>query len=94
MAHRHAMYINIPFSTLILYIYIYIYIQKNRPVDMTDIDILASELDVRREIAGVIVNSGEEFSSCSRHSFEFIEANGKNLCVLQNPWALSGLAKL
>ena len=61
---------------------------------MTDIDILASELDVRREIAGVIVNSGEEFSSCSRHSFEFIEANGKNLCVLQNPWALSGLAKL
>ena len=42
---------------------------------MTEIDVAASELDVCRDIAGVIVNSGEEFSSCSRYSFEFIEAN-------------------
>lgn len=50
-----------------------------------DIDVLASGLDMWREIAGVIVNSGEEFSSCSRHSFEFIKANGRNICVPAKP---------
>ena len=52
---------------------------------LPDIDMQASELDVRSEIAGVICNSGEEMSACSRHSFEFIAATGKHLCVPAKP---------
>ena len=52
---------------------------------LPEIDIEASELDVRREIAGVIVNSGEEFAACSKFSFEFIEATGKHLYVPAKP---------
>ena len=48
---------------------------------LPEIDIESSEIDVRREIAAVIVNSGEEFSACSKYGFEFIEANGKHLYV-------------
>ena len=44
-----------------------------------------SELEVRSEISSVIVNFGEEMGSCSRYSFEFIEATGKNLCVPAKP---------
>ena len=46
-----------------------------------DIDVEASELEVRSAIADVIKNSGDEFIACSRYSFEFIEANSKNLYV-------------
>ena len=58
---------------------------------LPEIDVAASELDVHRDIAGVIINSGEEFSSCSRYSFEFIEANG--LCTSETK-ALRGLGRL
>ena len=45
---------------------------------LPDIDVEASELEVRSAIADVIKNSGDEFIACSRYSFV---ANGKNLCV-------------
>lgn len=52
---------------------------------LPEIDIEASELDVCKVISGVITNFGEEFISCSRYSFEFIEANGKSLYVPAKP---------
>ena len=52
---------------------------------LPEIELQASELEVRSEITSVISNFGEEMSSCSRYSFEFIEANGKNLYVPGNP---------
>ena len=45
----------------------------------------ATELDVRRVIARVISNCGEEYAACSKYSFEFIEANGKHLYVPAKP---------
>ena len=55
-----------------------------------DIDVEASELEVRSAIADVIKNSGDEFIACSRYSFEFIEANSKNLYVPENTLVFSG----
>ena len=52
---------------------------------LPEIDVEAGELDVRRVIADVIISAGEEFLSCSRYSFEFIEANGKSLYVPAKP---------
>ena len=52
---------------------------------LPEIDVQASELEVRSSIASVIVNFGEEMGACTRHSFEFIEANGKSLCVPAKP---------
>ena len=73
------------------------YMGKNAPKQFTlkesivalrgllpEIDVQASELDVRAEIAGLIADSGE-MAYCTRYSFEFIEANGKNLCVPAQP---------
>ena len=48
---------------------------------LPEIDVDATELEVRSIIANVIANFSKETSSCSRYSFEFIEATGKNLCV-------------
>ena len=49
---------------------------------LPEIDVEASELEVR---SNMISNFSEEMSSCSRYSFEFIEANGKSLCVPAKP---------
>lgn len=48
---------------------------------LPEIDLEASEQEVRDIIANVIANSDEEMRTCSRYSFEFIEACGKSLCV-------------
>ena len=52
---------------------------------LPEIDVEARELDIRRVIADMIISGGEEFLSCSRYSFEFIEANGKSLYVPAKP---------
>lgn len=54
---------------------------------LQDIDILASEVDVRRN-CWCDCKLGEEFSSCSRHSFEYIEATESGqvyVCLLYDP---------
>lgn len=52
---------------------------------LPEIDVQASELEVRSDITNVIINSGDDMGSCSRYSFEFIEASGKSLCVPAKP---------
>ena len=48
---------------------------------LPEIDVEATEAQVRSIIANMIANSSEEMSYCSSYCFEFIEATGKNLCV-------------
>lgn len=60
---------------------------------LPEIEVEATESDVRREIAGVLANSGEEYAASSEYSFEFIEANGKHLYVPAKLLVLSGLER-
>ena len=52
---------------------------------LPDIDVEASELEVRSAIADVIKNLGDEFIACSRYSF-----GKKTFVFLQNTLVSSG----